>query len=490
MTDASPTARRINWRQEYLHIAVILMTACWLAPWLALSLAYFLEIELSAALGLAVANLLASTLITRRMYHRRTDDGLQTTAILLWMWAAAAATVLVLPLLVKAYGGKDDLTLIDLFYIDRQQRVPGGPLVIAWVLFLWWRGFQLGSIYMTLVRASFGLRLGMLAFFWLFLFANPALRRAALPTVPVFFFLGLLSTSLARADSLNLDRSRTAIFGRGWIVSLLFTALGLTLAGYVAALWLSGMDMARAADIFKTIGEGALTLLLLVASPLLLLAQLIYNLLRSILPDQIPGDIFEIGSGDDSSSGGSDIPLLADIFAVLTDALIVALIVFLILLIIAFFWFLLIGRDRQERYSDEEREALGTAEVVGGLRQTLRAGWQRLADTLGLLRRFGLGSDLFAALTIRRIYARMEKLAGKRGYPRALSDTPYEYRRELVQAYPGMGDDVQTITEAYVAVRYGEIPEDQTVLQPVRAAWERLQNSSDPVQLEPFSTRS
>jgi hypothetical protein len=99
---------------------------------------------------------------------------------------------------------------------------------------------------------------------------------------------------------------------------------------------------------------------------------------------------------------------------------------------------------------------------------------------LEVLRKLGLGRELFTALTIRRIYGQMEKLAGTRGHPRTLSETPYEYQTELRRAFPDLRDDIQCITEAYIAVRYGEIPEDPGELERVRAAWQRLAQSADP----------
>jgi hypothetical protein len=43
-----------------------------------------------------------------------------------------------------------------------------------------------------------------------------------------------------------------------------------------------------------------------------------------------------------------------------------------------------------------------------------------------------------------------------------------------------MSEDIQRITEAYVAVRYGEVPETETELQTVRDAWEHIQSSPEP----------
>lgn len=473
--------RRINWRQEYLHASIALMTAFWITPWITLSLNWFLEISLSGALGLSAAHLIGSTLLVRWMIHRRATSASMLLYVLVLMWIAAGFTVLVTPALMKSYGGQETLTLRDLFFFDQENRVPAGPLLIGWVLVLWWRGYQLGDTYLTLVRASFGMRLGILSFLIAALAIGPTLRPDLLALIPPFFFLGLLSSSLARADSLALDRAgHQTAFGRGWILSLAAIALLLTAASYIVALWLAGIDIERAAWLLWTIAEGLLTLFFLVLSPLLLLVQIIYNTLRSLMPDRLSTPINITNSDGSASNSSSDIPYVSDLLNLMTNAFFVAIILLLVVLLIAFIWFVLLGRLERKESEDEERETLGTAEVMGGMRSTLRNNLRRLANALGLLRQFGVGRDLFAALTIRRIYARMEHLAGKRGYPRTLSETPNEYRRELFQAYPGLNEDVERITRAYIAVRYGDVPENNEELQAVRTAWSHLQESHDP----------
>ena len=114
--------------------------------------------------------------------------------------------------------------------------------------------------------------------------------------------------------------------------------------------------------------------------------------------------------------------------------------------------------------------------LLDNLRQLLDAGRGRLVSVLGLVGRSGL-RGLFAALTIRRIYAQMLRLAAEQGYPRAASQTPYEYRKTALRAFPGSSEAVYTITEAYVAVHYGEVPETDAELQDIRACWESLKES-------------
>jgi hypothetical protein len=207
--------------------------------------------------------------------------------------------------------------------------------------------------------------------------------------------------------------------------------------------------------------------------------QIVYDFVRSILPDRTPGVVTQPG-GQGTSNDPVQAPWVSEMFKWLTNALMVSIVIFIIIAVLAFIWFLFFARARGKDYDDEEREAMGTAEVVGGLKQALRDSWRRFADALGIFRQFGLGRDFLTALTIRRIYLRMEKLAETRGYPRALSETPYEYRRALYEAFPGLDGDVQCVTDAYVAVRYGEVPEKDEELSAVRTAWERLHDSPEP----------
>jgi len=481
----SPTIRHksrpVNWRQEYLHLAVIAMSACWLAGWVALTLRWFIDISLLEALGLSAAHLLASMAFVRVAARRGVSGRLTWAGAVVFMWLAVGLTLLLMPTLSRAYGGEEPLTLGNLFQLDERQQVPAGPLIVIWIVVLWWRGYQLGSAYMTLVRASFGLRLGILSFLVVALGAGRSLRADLLALVPFFFFFGLLGSSLARADSLNLDRARkTSTFGRGWMVSLFLLTFAVTVVGYAAALALTGTETGQLARILAELGRYAVLLIFVVASPILFAAQTAYDFIVSILPERTRGHVIETPTGQ-GGSGGLNAPWISDAFEILTDAFLIAVGALMVVALLAFIWFLLVARgERKNQDGLEHREALGTGEMVGGLRQSLLDGWRRLAEALQLFRRFGVGRDLFAALTIRRIYRRMERLAGARGFPRGLAETPYEYRRALFQAFPDRADDIRHITEAYIAVRYGDVPENPAELETVRAAWERIHASPEP----------
>jgi hypothetical protein len=146
--------------------------------------------------------------------------------------------------------------------------------------------------------------------------------------------------------------------------------------------------------------------------------------------------------------------------------------VLLLLLLVVLSLRRLRAQARQRR--DEERESVweGT-NVRRGLRDLLRQGRRRLDKAAAALSH-SLAGRLFAALTIRRIYAYMGALAAERGYPRPAHETPYEYLPTLEQAFPSSREEVARITEAYIAVHYGEVSEREEDLTAVQAAWEHV----------------
>ena len=78
---------------------------------------------------------------------------------------------------------------------------------------------------------------------------------------------------------------------------------------------------------------------------------------------------------------------------------------------------------------------------------------RRLLERLGLLRQWR------AAASIRRIYRLMCRAAAAAGYPRLEAETPNEYLPTLSQVWPENAAEARLITDAFIRVRYGELPE-------------------------------
>jgi len=98
-----------------------------------------------------------------------------------------------------------------------------------------------------------------------------------------------------------------------------------------------------------------------------------------------------------------------------------------------------------------------------------------LAHRLAVLRGrlIGKRDGLSPALRIRRIYRDMLEVGEALGAPRARWQTPLEYGPVLRAVLGGCGEEVGRITDAYLAVRYGLLPEAD--LSRVEAAWQAVQ---------------
>jgi hypothetical protein len=86
------------------------------------------------------------------------------------------------------------------------------------------------------------------------------------------------------------------------------------------------------------------------------------------------------------------------------------------------------------------------------------------------------GRRWLAAAKIRRIYARLMDLSAKLGEPRPPAHTPLEFVPVLEGLFPGGEEDIHVITNAYLKVRYGELPESIQEVEAVETAWQRVES--------------
>ena len=100
-------------------------------------------------------------------------------------------------------------------------------------------------------------------------------------------------------------------------------------------------------------------------------------------------------------------------------------------------------------------------------------GWDALRE------RFNLPSkQTFSAVRIRWIYAALCSYGKVLGIPRKPASTPLEYRSQLYTVFSNFQTDIDEITAAYIAVRYGSIPEDPDEIKRLNQSWERLEKEA------------
>ena len=151
--------------------------------------------------------------------------------------------------------------------------------------------------------------------------------------------------------------------------------------------------------------------------------------------------------------------------------------VFTILIMLAVVLLLVTIVTRRFRQPTLTEHSAGPVRAAGGSALPGEGIGQRLLQRLGILRRWR------TAASIRQLYQAMCTAAASAGYSRSPSETPYEYLAALAELWPGNRADARLITEAYIKVRYGEVPETEAELQAIRQAWRRLE-AAQPAELQ------
>jgi hypothetical protein len=350
-------------------------------------------------------------------------------------------------------------------------------LVFSLVVFLWWRGLVLAQRRLDSRSVAFRFRLGVVL-----LAVTSGIAGTMVPWphhhfVFLFFFSSLLGISLARAEEVGQQYGgRQSPFSLGWLATLvtvssivLLMAAGLTslLAGETLGRILRPILRVLQVSIFAVILAWAWAAQFLVEPLLALLGRYEIGRVLQELFDQM-----ESPQPLDSENLPREPVFTPEQTATLRVAVAIVGASFLLLIVAISLYRL---RARSRGLSNEERESVWDGvHLRSNLDELLKRGRDRLSGVSDALMHSRL-RRMFAALTIRRIYAHMAALAAERGYPRAIDETPYDYLPALHKAFPESPQEVTQITESYVDVHYGELPEQEEGLSAVRSAWQRIQ---------------
>ncbi|MEN6410437.1 MAG: DUF4129 domain-containing protein, partial [Anaerolineaceae bacterium] len=80
----------------------------------------------------------------------------------------------------------------------------------------------------------------------------------------------------------------------------------------------------------------------------------------------------------------------------------------------------------------------------------------------------------WAEARIRWVYAQLMALCARLNIPRPAATTPLEFLPVMAHTLPESHEDLRQITQAYLQVRYGEVPETEDAVEQVLSAWRRV----------------
>ena len=362
------------------------------------------------------------------------------------------------------------------------QGVSDEVIVLGTMFFLWWRAISLSQQEHSFQSVGYEFRRNVLLLIVSTLFLSYLKGREVNVFIAPFFFFSLLAVALARVkDKSQVSGGIERPFGPRWLVILTIASLAVlglswllshvySVQGFRAAL--AWMD-----PLFLWMGWAAAWLVvqfLRLIGPLMewvitALGQLLGSV--ELQPLELPA-LKALEEAQKQGAQGEPPAWALLLGRYLCPTLFVAAALLLIVIWLEYRY------PRSRRVVEDERRPLwseaGEGLDAGGL---VRRKWEQLRDLMVQVGRFGLGRRLYAALSVRAIYANVIRLAEQRGFPRPPARTPYEFLPTLARAFPGCDADLVQITEAYVKVHYGEVPADQEELETLRACWERLREA-------------
>jgi len=371
-------------------------------------------------------------------------------------------------------------------FADMGKLVPAEFVVMLFTLYVSWRGISYADRHIGPVNVLTGFRIGILMFF-LYGLALPLSPESPYIAVYIFLFSSLMALSTSRIAVLNQLRGGKNIqFNAQWLLGI--TAVILGMVGTSALMvWLS---KERLFPFFTTFLAWIIYLLVLLFSPLLwIFTRFLFWVFETIrigaLFDAIRDFINRIqafvqslirmvsnwADGLDLNNFREFVTRLAGYKPLYLWGIILVFVLIILLILRRTIW-----KDEREEEQDSQ-SAMMDQGLLSYLKSALRRGLTKLSENIEELLRLRQARQILAAARIRRIYARLLALSARLDLPRPAARTPLEFLPSLQALFPGLNGELATITNAYLLVRYGELPETPQELQEVETAWQLISAS-------------
>jgi hypothetical protein len=309
--------------------------------------------------------------------------------------------------------------------------------------------------------------------------------------VLLFFGCGLLALAISNLERLRLELAQhqeaTASFSRRWISMLIILVVAILVLGLLLTGVLS-LDTGRSiVNVLGKLGNWLLTGFLYLLYPVGLVGQLFYWVMRWILalirreppPQQQEGD-----TGDPNRMFQQNVEAHLPVALVQTlkwgsIILVIALVVFFLSRLLSRYW-----KVKSDEGIEEVHETLGSWNLFkmdlrsffDWLFQRFRRRAQVSEDAAILLRPEVSENEDNKLYTIREIYRGVLWEGRNEGTPRRSQETPFEYSQRLKQHRADLADELDTLTQAYVVERYGQINPEPEKVTWLNRVWRSMRN--------------
>ena len=462
----------------------VLMEMSWVVPWTQSINGAIAAVSQGVLLFISASIVLATIIVMRLANALTLQLGLRRilSVIVLVLALIAGFYLMIGTQAVNSFQGLGSQRVNNLS--DFLGTIPAWFWVTIIVVALWYRGLLISRERIGPVKVFDDFRLGIVMFglFALSSFIVPLAKTInPTPMIMVFLFAGLVSLVGSRISILGTLRGGSqSPFDRRWLMAILLATILFVVVAYGSAAVVTGqaaLFFGLLAGVFLIIGG-------LLVTPILLLLYLLspaVDTVRNSLPTPVAtsAEGMEVVGGG-ATSGGGFVAWSQNAFLspeLRTLLIVLGLVVFILLLIFSVRWIAIKSRERNE--VQETENLLDNQDLLKFLRQMLRNRLQETASSVRDTTRLTDRERAQAADRIRVIYADLLDLSTRLGSPRIASQTPLEFLQNLQSLFPARKAEASVITQAYLKVRYGELPETIEEIRQVEIAWEQLRKEAN-----------
>jgi len=449
-----------NFWTEVPGIAILILNAFWISGWYAILTQS--PTSSNQALLLLAAIMPASYYLARLFNRWQNQPLLQRIAYLIWIFGSLLIS---LDLIFFTETTNDPLALIQRSYavfFNPQQSIKAFWHVFAFLLAIL-RSILLARNPATRDDVSKAFKTAVIMLLLSGLTFGGEIPTGTLPIFYGLLFTGLLGLSTAHfVDLAESSGGRLPVSGSRWVAGVLIASTAFVLLAIIAG-WLidetiAGYLTQAALALFMLFA----VLITLIFSPLLVLLLEVSNRIGQALfansVEILPQIAAQQAIEDLRETSEENVYLLTS-----TVENTKGIIMLVTLGVIALVAILLVRWKPWERRLNEEDGISSSASRR--LRPDRGTNDQPGANLFTNIR------SQLAAARIRDVYRRLMLLCERIKHPRPAALTPLEFLPQMKGFFPDCDRELETITNAYLKIRYGELPESNEEISEVMAAW-------------------
>ena len=471
---------RIDPWQELAVFSVVLIQLSWLVPWYQWLIDPRFVVPLTRVIWVLGTTLIISYLIVRLLLVLKLEERIVQAVPLIILVLTGWWGLRVLQVPDQGNSFSRALSQRVGSFSDLRYLVPDEFVILVFIIFVWRSGVYLARHGSRQEGVLGQFRIGFVMFL-LFAFVT-GMKDELLPGgyLVLFFFASLMGLSTSRVGMISRFRGGSLIpFNSSWLGGMTVFISAIIGVGLSVGYFFGGQPGETIFNYFSGVIYG---LALIAISPILLFLQYMGESVQRSQAVQVaaPTPTPPVGQGLPNGAFGDFQGISQQQGQLLFSNLQILQSIFLwaviLLIVVRIFRGLRKHPKSFYRASADELEIVERGSILDALKMFFQNPAQSLRDMVSGIRNRFPGS-LIAAAKIRRIYAQFLNLCEDLGVPRPTAKTPLEFVPTAAAVLVGLEPDIQLITDAYLIIRYGELPEDMELVNKVDGAWVRIEQA-------------